>query len=276
MAPFRPSLRLKATQYHQPVLGPRTWPVNYPYQVWCSQMQALIYVKRSVLELALQVRPSSLSLVSTIVLWNISIILLLLRDCVSQKLIKYKLLYTQCSIGGHTLTITPTNLVVTEFSSVSFNCTSSGLTLPTISWYSNTNGAQMKLSASSSNIMIQQVSVGDQLTSTLTLLSAARSDAGQYICSVTSQLGNATTAATLTVLCKWLLCSMQSYVILWCLHVLQLLPHSMNSHKARSLFSHLLPPSLAQLMVCLDQSSRGWRSSMDLQFPSHNPLNTPL
>ena len=114
----------------------------------------------------------------------------------------------------------------------------------------------MKLSASSSNIVIQQVTEGEKLTNTLTLLRAARSDAGEYICSVTSQLTNATANATLTVFCE-LFVLMLSYLFTCMILALQLLLQSMNGHKARPLFRDLLPHSLAQLMVSLDQSSHG-------------------
>ena len=91
---------------------------------------------------------------------------------------------------------------VVESNSVVFNCSVNGLTSPVFTWYSNIDGALVMLTASS-NIVIQQTTQGDMSYSTLTLVSAARSDAGQYVCSVTSQTTNGTTTASLTVYCEY-------------------------------------------------------------------------
>ena len=92
---------------------------------------------------------------------------------------------------------------VVESNSVVFNCSVNGLTSPVFTWYSNIDGALVMLTASS-NIVIQQTTQGDMSYSTLTLVSAARTDAGQYVCSVTSQTTNGTTTASLTVYCEYM------------------------------------------------------------------------
>ena len=99
--------------------------------------------------------------------------------------------------------ITPQSSSTNEFSSAVFICTATEFTQPTISWYSNNGGSLVMLTASSS-VNIQQSTSGDQYISTLTLVSAARTDAGQYVCSVTSQLANATATASLTVYCEYM------------------------------------------------------------------------
>ena len=99
--------------------------------------------------------------------------------------------------------ITPPFSSTTEFSSAVFICTATDFTQPTISWYLNNGGSLVMLTASSS-VNIQQSTSGDQYISTLTLVSVAQSDARQYICSVTSQLANATTTASLTVYCEYI------------------------------------------------------------------------
>ena len=107
--------------------------------------------------------------------------------------------------GPPQVTITPPSSSTNEFSSAVFICTATEFTQPTISWYSNIGGSQVMLTASSS-VNIQQSTSGDQYISTLTLVSAARTDAGQYVCSVTSQLANATATASLTVYCEYIHC----------------------------------------------------------------------
>ena len=117
------------------------------------------------------------------------------------------MLYYKCwshfSPGPPQAMITPPLSSTTEFLSAVFICTATEFTQPTISWHSNIGGSLVMLTASSS-VNIQQSMSGDQYISTLTLVSAARSDAGQYICSVTSQLANATTTASLSVYCQYI------------------------------------------------------------------------
>ena len=102
------------------------------------------------------------------------------------------------STGG-SISITPTVVTRVENGSVTFTCIGNKLTSPVFSWYFSSGGIQQLLSNSDSNINIQQLTT---LTSSLSILSASRSDAGQYICRVTNSLVNTTAVGTLTVYCK--------------------------------------------------------------------------
>lgn len=109
--------------------------------------------------------------------------------------------YGQIFPGPPQLVINPPSSSTTEFSSTVFICTATDYTLPMILWHSNIGGSLMMLTPSS-NINIHQSTSDRQYISTLTLASAARSDSGQYLCSVTSQLKNDTATANLTVYCE--------------------------------------------------------------------------
>ena len=158
------------------------------------------------------------------------------------------------------MAITPPLSSTTEFSSAVFICTATEFTQPTISWYSNIGGSLVMLTASSS-FNIQQSTSGDQYISILTLVSAARTDAGQYVCSVTSQLANATTTASLTVYCQYICIHSMCVPVTVTNGLLvsspQLLLPSTSSLRIWWLYRMTLLHSPAQLMVSFDQTSCG-------------------
>lgn len=107
-------------------------------------------------------------------------------------------------LGEENIFLVPAVLSVVESNSVVFNCSETELTSPIFTWYLNNGGTPVVLSASS-NIVIEQVTQGDLSYSTLAIVSAARNDAGQYICRVASQLTNETVTASLTVYCEYII-----------------------------------------------------------------------
>ena len=102
-------------------------------------------------------------------------------------------------LTGGNVSISPQVVSRDEASLVVFVCTVTGLTSPVFSWYYSSGGNQQLLSNSDNNIIIQQQT---NFNSTLALVSASRSDAGQYICNVTSLQANTAAVAILTVHCK--------------------------------------------------------------------------
>ena len=172
----------------------------------------------------------------------------------------YCKLWSFFSPGPPQVVITPPLSSTTEFSSAVFICTATEFTQPTISWHSNIGGSLVMLTASS-GVNIQQSMSGDQYISTLTLVSAARTDAGQYVCSVTSQLANATTTASLTVYCQYICIHSMCVPVTVTNGLLvsspQLLLPSTSSLRIWWLYRMTLLHSPAQLMVSFDQTSCG-------------------
>ena len=98
--------------------------------------------------------------------------------------------------------INPQTLSISESNNVVFTCTVPGLPKPNVNWFSDVTGTQQQLLSSDSNVNIAETVAGAVVTSVLTLTSVTRFNDGNYICSTSNQLGNATVTGSLSVLCE--------------------------------------------------------------------------
>ena len=113
-------------------------------------------------------------------------------------MVRYGKLLFQLTVPG-SISVVPSAATRVETYPVTFTCTTNGINYPNFLWYFSSGGIQQLLYNSDSNINIQKL---NPLTSSLTVVSVSRSDAGQYICSVNSTQINTTAVGSLTIFCK--------------------------------------------------------------------------
>jgi hypothetical protein len=86
------------------------------------------------------------------------------------------------------VTVTPSTLTVNQSDTVVFTCSIFGIPTPTFVWINNTDSTP--LSSISGSLIITNTTVGNNITSNMTILSALRTDMGTYICSAQNNINN--------------------------------------------------------------------------------------